>query len=66
MAKLRILKHVGKLIMNPTDPAHGPTYEVTGDLRLFAGNGQDNALPKPARRRALNLIDGGLLASNAA
>jgi DNA invertase Pin-like site-specific DNA recombinase len=66
MAKQRILKHVGKLIMNPTYPAQGPTYQVTGDLRLFAGNGQGNALPKPSLRTALNLTDGGQLASNAA
>jgi hypothetical protein len=66
MAKQRILKHVGKLIMNPTYPAQGPTYQVTRDLRLFAGNGQGNALPKPSLRTILNLTDGGQLASNAA
>lgn len=66
MAKQRILKHVGKLVMNPTYPSQGPTYEVTGDLRLFAGNDHENALPKSSRKRAFNLINGRLLASTAA
>jgi len=66
LAKQRILKHVGKLVMNPTYPSQGPTYVVTGDLRLFAGNDQDNASPKLSRKRASTPINRGLLASAAA
>jgi hypothetical protein len=61
MAKQRILNHVGKLIMNPTYPSQGPTYEVTGDVRLFATNDHENALPGQSRKRASKLTSGGLL-----
>src|ERR1035438_6853181 len=43
MAKQRILKHVGKLIMGPMYPPQGPTYEVGGDVRLFAGHDTEDS-----------------------
>jgi len=43
VAKQRIVKHVGRLIMDPIYQIEGPTYEVGGDVRLFAGRDHDNA-----------------------
>jgi hypothetical protein len=43
VAKQRILKHVGKLTMEPMYLPEGPTYEVNGDVRLFAQFDHDGA-----------------------
>jgi hypothetical protein len=38
VAKQLILKRVGKLMMDPMYPSDGPTYEVRGDIGLFASS----------------------------
>ena len=43
LAKQRIAKNVGKLVMGPMYPPHGPTYEVHGDLGLFTSNDDGDA-----------------------
>jgi hypothetical protein len=49
VAKQLILKRVGKLVMDPMYPADGPTYEVRGDVGLFAGSDRRNGLPHAKR-----------------
>jgi hypothetical protein len=53
VAKQLILRRVSKLILDPMYPSEGPTYEVRGDVGLFAGsdlcNGQPSVKPRSAR-----------------
>jgi predicted HAD superfamily Cof-like phosphohydrolase len=61
VAKQHILKHVGKLVMGPMFPPEGPTYEVSGDVRLFVGH--DTGDSELLRTTGPNLINDGLLRS---
>ena len=66
LAKQRILTHVGKLVMGPMYPAQGPTYEVSGDVRLFAARDHGNAAPGLPRTAGPVLLTGKVRNSVAA
>jgi DNA invertase Pin-like site-specific DNA recombinase len=59
VAKQRVLKHVGKLTMDPVYLPQGPTYKVGGDVRLFVGHHRDNADVALARIAGSPLITKG-------
>jgi DNA invertase Pin-like site-specific DNA recombinase len=44
IAKQRIRKHIAKLALTPVDTDKGPTYEVTGDVSVFACDDADDVL----------------------
>jgi hypothetical protein len=66
MAKQRILKHVGKLVMGPMYPPEGPAYEIGGDVRLFVGPDNDTAASGLIRSAGPVLIKNGFRGSAAA
>jgi hypothetical protein len=53
VAKQLILKRVGKLVMNPMYPLGEPTYQIRGDVDLFASpdrrNGELRVKPNSSR-----------------
>lgn len=57
LAKQLVLQRVSKLVMDPMYPADGPTYEVRGDVGLFAGT---------ERRSSCSLVKDAALRSRVA
>jgi site-specific DNA recombinase len=66
LAKQCIARHVRQLVMGPMFPQDGPKYEVSGDVRLFAVNPHENAVPRLLQNAGNSSTPGSLMFTVAA